>query len=205
MKKRCVTVYGASSAEVEAVFKQEAETVGQQLALRGATLVCGAGRTGLMASSIDGAIAKGGEAVGVIPRFMVENGWHHKGLSKMIVTEDMHQRKAQMLTMADGVIALPGGVGTLEELLEAITWRQLGLYHGNIVILNTEGYYEPLQAMLRQTIECRFMRRDHRHLWQVATTAAEAVEMALATDARSGLFSQKIDITGKKGEQGADK
>ncbi|MCH5347204.1 MAG: TIGR00730 family Rossman fold protein [Muribaculaceae bacterium] len=191
-KMEYVTVYGASSPAVDDVYKQAAREVGSLLAAHGVGLVCGAGRVGLMGAAIDGALAAGGHATGVIPRFMVEKGWNHPELTEMIVTEDMHRRKETMLRMARGVIALPGGVGTLEELLEAITWRQLGLYHGNIVILNTAGYYNPLIEMLERTIERGFMRGDHSALWQVASTPAEAVDLAVAADTHATPFSQKI-------------
>ena len=192
MEKGCVTVYAASSPDVAESFLNAAKEVGRLLADNRKTLVCGAGRTGLMAAAIDGALLHGGDAIGVIPRFMVDNGWNHPKLTKMIVTDDMHNRKQTMISAACGIIALPGGVGTLEELLEAITWRQLGLYHGNIVILNLDGYYNPLIEMLQQTIKLRFMRPDHDMLWIVADTPAEAVEMVLKNDNHSHPFTQKI-------------
>jgi uncharacterized protein (TIGR00730 family) len=113
---------------------------------------------------------------------MVENGWHHSQLTKMEVTDNMHERKKRMAELSSAVIALPGGCGTLEELLEIITWRQLGLYSGNIVILNISGYYNPLLEMLDNAISQGFMKKDHSQLWQVATTPEEAVEMALSHD-----------------------
>ncbi len=192
MKKQSITVYGASSPQVDEVFKAASREVGREVALAGFKLTSGAGRSGLMASAIDGALAEGGEAIGVIPRFMDERGWAHAGLTEKVVTPDMHSRKELMLTTAHGVIALPGGVGTLEELLEAITWRQLGLYHGNIVILNTDGYYTPLLQMLDNTISRHFMGSDHQQLWQVAATPGEAVRLATAADSHSAPFTQKI-------------
>lgn len=192
MEKRSITVYGASSPDVDKVFTDAAFEVGREIALAGRAVTSGAGRTGLMAAAIDGALSAGGEAIGVIPRFMDERGWAHPGLSSKIITDDMHRRKEIMLSTAHSVIALPGGVGTLEELLEAITWRQLGLYSGNIVILNTDGYYNPLLSMLDRTVNRGFMRYNHRDLWQVATTSGDAVKMALADDVHAGPFTQKI-------------
>lgn len=189
---KAICVYAASSDDVDNIYKDEARQVGRLIAEAGATLSCGAGKMGLMAAAIDGALEAGGKAVGIIPEFMVARQWHHEGLTETIVTADMHSRKKTMLSTATAVIALAGGVGTLEELLEAITWRQLGLFHGNIVIFNQNHYYDPLLKMLDSTIANHFMRDDHTALWQVATTPARAVEMALATDTHPQAFSQKI-------------
>lgn len=191
-EKRSITVYGASSPGVDDIFKDAAYMTGREIALGGYALTSGAGRTGLMAAAIDGALSAGGKTIGVIPRFMDERGWAHPSLTEKIVTEDMHRRKEIMLETAHSVIALPGGVGTLEELLEAITWRQLGLFKGNIIILDTDSYYSPLLQMLDNTISRHFMRYDHDSLWQVATTPAEAVALALAPDTHSAPFTQKI-------------
>jgi uncharacterized protein (TIGR00730 family) len=107
----------------------------------------------------------------------VEQGWHHQGLTRLVETETMHERKQLMANMADGVIALPGGCGTLEELLEIITWKQLGLYLNPIVILNTGGYFNPLLEMLEKSLDEHFMRPEHRALWQVAETPEQAVDL----------------------------
>lgn len=110
----------------------------------------------------DATLAAGGTVTGIIPHFMVEQGWHHKGLTRLIETKDMHERKQLMADMSDGVIALPGGCGTLEELLEIITWKQLGLYLKPIVILNINHFYDPLLEMLQQAIDQHFMRQEHK-------------------------------------------
>ncbi|MDE6367808.1 MAG: TIGR00730 family Rossman fold protein, partial [Muribaculaceae bacterium] len=145
-------------------------------------LVTGAGSMGLMGAVNDAAIAVGGTTIGIIPQFMVDRGWHHRGLSKLEITDSMHSRKEMMAELSQAAIALPGGIGTFEELLEIITWRQLGLYGGNIVIFNVNGYYDNLLAMLDTAINQHFMKADHRQLWSVANTASEAVDMALATN-----------------------
>ena len=150
--------------------------MGRLLAEKHINLINGAGCIGLMAATSNAALAAGGTVTGVIPRFMVEQGWHHQGLTRLVETETMHERKQLMADLSDGVIALPGGCGTLEELLEIITWKQLGLYLKPIVILNIEGYYDPLIAMLQNAINGNFMRKEHEVIWQVATTAQEAVE-----------------------------
>ena len=134
---------------------------------------------GLMGAVNDAAIAAGGRTIGVIPQFMVDRGWHHRGLGELKITDGMHRRKELMAAMSRGVIALPGGIGTFEELLEIITWRQLGLYDGNIVIFNVGGYYDNLLKMLDTAIEQKFMKQDHRNLWSVASDAHEAVDIAM--------------------------
>ncbi len=112
---------------------------------------------------------------------MVEQNWHHKNLTQLIETENMHERKSLMAKLSDATIALPGGCGTMEELLEIITWKQLGLYLKPIVILNTNGYYNPIIEMLDKAIENNFMRKEHKKMWEVANTPEEAVELLSKT------------------------
>lgn len=131
-----VCVYSASSTKIDAVYFQAADTLGYLLAEHRIRLINGAGSIGLMCSVADAVLKNGGEVTGVIPRFMVEQNWHHTGLTELIEVESMHERKRKMADLSDGIIALPGGCGTLEELLEIITWKQLGLYLNPIVILN---------------------------------------------------------------------
>ncbi|MBU3814758.1 MAG: TIGR00730 family Rossman fold protein [Candidatus Bacteroides intestinipullorum] len=175
---KTVCVYCASSTKIDPAYTEAARCLGTLLGSRGIRVVNGAGNMGLMGTVSDAALAAGGRVTGVIPRFMVEQRWHHTGLSELIVTEDMHERKRTMLRLADAVIALPGGCGTLEELLEAITWKQLGLYLNPIVILNLKGYYDPLLAMFDRAIGEHFMGVRHAGLWQVARSPQEAVELA---------------------------
>ena len=172
-----VCVYSASSTKIDEVYFNAARQLGQLLAKRRIRLINGAGRLGLMRSLADAVLENGGEVTGVIPKFMVEQGWHHTGLSKLVEVESMHERKQLMADLSDAVIALPGGCGTLEELLEIITWKQLGLYLNPIVILNTNGFFDPLLDMLTRAIDENFMRRQHGEIWHVATTPEEAVEL----------------------------
>lgn len=178
--KKTICVYCASSANIDRQHLNNAFALGTILAERGSDVVCGAGNTGMMRALIDGANQAGGKTIGVIPRFMVDNNWHHKELGEIIVTDDMHQRKETMAKLADSIIALPGGCGTMEELLEIITWRQLGLYSGNIVILNSNDYYSPLLSMLQSAVDNGFMKGQHASLWQVAETPEQAVDKALS-------------------------
>ena len=176
-----VCVYCASSTKIPSVYFDAAERLGQLLAKQGINLINGAGRQGLMGRMSDATLACGGTVTGVIPHFMVEQGWHHHGLTRLIETETMHERKQLMAELSDGVIALPGGCGTLEELLEIITWKQLGLYLNPIIILNTDGFYDPLLTLLKQAIGQNFMRREHENIWQVASTPEEAVDLLYVT------------------------
>ena len=176
-----VCVYSASSTKIAPVYFAAAEELGRLLALQGINLINGAGSIGLMAAASDAALQAGGTVTGIIPRFMVEQGWHHLGLTQLVQTETMHERKQQMAQMSDGVIALPGGCGTLEELLEIITWKQLGLYLKPIVILNINGYFDPLIEMLHRAIDEHFMRKEHADIWRVATTPQEAIEQLYTT------------------------
>ena len=176
-----VCVYSASSTKIAPVYFAAAEELGRLLALRGINLINGAGSIGLMAATSNACLAAGGTVTGVIPRFMVEQNWHHQGLTQLIETETMHERKQTMAQMSDGIIALPGGCGTMEELLEIITWKQLGIYLNPIVILNIDGFYDPLLEMLQRAIDSNFMRPEHQNIWQVATSAQQAIELLYTT------------------------
>ena len=176
-----VCVYSASSTKIADCYFRAARELGELLAHHGIRLVNGAGNLGLMRACADACLEAGGQVTGVIPRFMVEQGWQHKGLTEMIEVENMHQRKQKMADLSDAVIALPGGCGTLEELLEIITWKQLGLYLNPIIILNTNRFFDPLLEMLEKAIDENFMRRQHGDIWKVAQTPEEAVELLYST------------------------
>lgn len=176
-----VCVYSASSTQIDEAYFSAARTLGTLLAEKGISLINGAGKMGLMAAVTDAVMQHGGEAIGVIPRFMVEQGWHHTGMSQLLIVNDMHERKQTMAKLSDAVIALPGGCGTLEELLEVITWKQLGLYLNPIILLNTKGYFTPLLEMMQRAVDDHFMRIQHAAIWRVAQTPEEAVEMLFTT------------------------
>ena len=175
-KIHSVCVYSASSTQIDPVYFEAAQELGRLLAKEEIRLVNGAGSIGLMRSVADAVLSAGGAVTGVIPNFMVEQGWHHTGLTELIKVDSMHERKQLMADLIDAVIALPGGCGTLEELLEIITWKQLGLYLNPIVILNINGFYDPLLTMLQKAIEERFMRSRHGEIWTVVNTPQMALE-----------------------------
>lgn len=165
---RRVAVYCGSSGKCDPAFLDGAEETGRLLAEAGAEVVYGGGSNGLMGRLADGALAAGGAVTGVIPRFMVDVEWAHDGLTDLRVVDDMHTRKRTILDLADAVVALPGGCGTLEELLEAITWKRLGLFTGPIVIVNQGGFYGPCIDMLQTCVRERFMNPGHVAIWRVA-------------------------------------
>ena len=176
-----VCVYSASSTKIDPVYFEAAEQLGRLLAEHHIRLVNGAGSIGLMRSVADAVLSSGGEVTGVIPHFRVEQNWQHTGLTELIEVPSMHERKQKMVDLSDAVIALPGGCGTLEELLEVITWKQLGLYLNPVVILNVNGFYDPLLNMLGRAIDENFMRRQHGDIWKVANTPEEAVGLLYTT------------------------
>ena len=189
--EKTVTVYCASAKDLAPIYTEAAYKLGEALAEAGATLVTGGGRTGLMAAVEEGSLSHGGKTIGVIPQFMIDRGWHHTGLGELRIVPDMHTRKATMASLAMAAVALPGGIGTFEELLEIITWRQLGLFSGNIVIYNVNNYYGPLLSMFNQAIEQGFMQPDHRGLYTVAESVSEVLEAAFAAPS-TGEFSPKF-------------
>lgn len=172
-----VCVYCASSTKIKAAYFNAAEQLGTLLGKRKLQVINGAGSIGLMRTISDATLKAGGTVTGVIPGFMIEQGWHHSGLTELIEVDTMHERKQRMADLSDAVIALPGGCGTLEELLEVITWKQLGLYLNPIVILNTDHYFDPLLEMLRRCVDEQFMRPQHESMWGVAETPEQAIEL----------------------------
>lgn len=176
-KRGNVCVFCASSANIDQRYLDDARELGRLLAQGGWRCVNGGGAVGLMGAVTDGALDAGGHVTGVIPKFMVDNGWCYDRLDDVVVTADMHQRKHMMSDMADAVIALPGGVGTMEELLETLTWRQLGLVSYPVIILNSMGYYDQLLALLSHAIGEGFMKQSHSQLWQVADTPEQAISL----------------------------
>lgn len=180
-KEKIIAVYCASSTQIEDCYFRDAHCLGRMMAEQGITLMNGAGNMGLMAESANGCLEAGGRAIGVIPTFMIKEGWCHDGMSKIIETKDMHERQANMAEMSDAGIFLPGGCGTFAELMELITWKQLGLYLKPIVLLNTNGYFDSLLNTLYQAVTQNFMRPVHADIWRVAPTPEEALKMALET------------------------
>lgn len=186
-----ICVYAASSPLCHPEFKAAARALGAAIADAGATLVYGGGAAGLMGELADGALSRGGHVIGIIPRFMTEVEWQHPGVASLEIVEDMRERKHRLLTGSDAVVALPGGCGTLEELFEAITLKRLGIYFNPIVLLDTRGFWSPLQRFMReQVVAERFLNPEHLEMWSLVSSVDEVLPRIRATtpwpaDARS--------------------
>jgi hypothetical protein len=172
-----ICVFASSSSRIDNEYAEAAVNLGKQLALSNLSVVYGGGGIGLMGKLADAVIENRGRITGVIPSFMIEEGWDHTGLSEMIVTSDMGERKKRMFEMADAIVALPGGVGTLEELTEAMTLKQLGLYKGPIIILNTLNFYKSLIDFLGHMVSGNFLRYEHKGMWEVAESVKEVMDI----------------------------
>ena len=176
-----VCVFASSSSRIDPKYVQAAAELGSLFARSKMKVIYGGGGIGLMGALADAVIENGGSITGVIPSFMNDEGWGHPGLNNMIVTTDMGDRKKNMFAKADAVVALPGGIGTLEELTEAITLKQLGLFKGPVVILNTLDFYKSLFDFLEHMVSGNFMRSEHKDMWVIADTPEEVLN-ALSND-----------------------
>lgn len=165
-----ITVFCGSGSGTDAFFYDEAFRLGQALANRNIGLVYGGARVGLMGAVADGALANGGEAIGVLPHFLQQKELAHETLSELVLVESMHERKTKMNELCDGVIALPGGFGTLEELFEMLTWAQLGLHKKPIGLLNARNYFNGLLTFIDTMAEQGFLKSADRQLLTVDTT-----------------------------------
>ena len=153
-----------------------ARALGGEIARRGHDLIYGGGRTGLMGALADGALAAGGRVQGVILRRFIDEDVHHLGV-EMFSTEDMRSRKAGLDERADAFVALPGGLGTFEELTEVLSFRKLELHHRPVVLLDVAGFWQPLLALFERAVEAGFERPEHRRFWSVARDPAEAIRL----------------------------
>lgn len=174
--KMNICVFAASSSKTDTVYVNDARRLGKLLAEAGHNIIYGGGDIGLMGAMADAALEGGAKVTGVIPGFMHDNGWGHKGISELIITADMGSRKKKMFELSDAVVALPGGIGTLEELTEAITLKQLGLYKGALVLLNTNSFYDGFLSFLESLINLSFMRSLHAGIWKVVSGPEEIIE-----------------------------
>jgi uncharacterized protein (TIGR00730 family) len=178
--EQTISVYCASSQRCDPAYHEAARRVGEVLADNGFAIVYGGGASGSMGALADGALARGGTVRGILPRFMMELEWGHPKLTELRIVEDLRIRKHLMLSESHGIVALPGGCGTLEELFEALTLKRLGLFVHPIVLLNTRNYFASLIALLEHAVAERFMGARHREMWQVVNEP-EQIPHALAT------------------------
>ncbi len=173
---RQVCVYCASSRQADPVYHKAAYRLGCLLARKSITIMYGGGAFGSMGQLADGALGEGGRIVGVVPQFMRDLEWSHSRLTELRVVTDLRERKRLMLAGSDAVIALPGGSGTLEELLETVTMKRLGIYLKPIVLVNTRKFFDPLLELFDRSIAERFMDERHRAMWTVVTNPDDVVE-----------------------------
>lgn len=174
LKRLCV--FCGSSAGFDPAYGESARTFGALLARERIELVYGGGSVGLMGAIADAVLAANGHVIGVIPQFLATKELLHEGVNDLRVTNDMHERKAMMSELADGFAALPGGLGTFEELFEVLTWSQLGLHRKPIGLLNVAGYFDPLVAMINRSIADGFCRDEHRRLFVVESEPTRLLE-----------------------------
>jgi len=180
-----ICVYCGSSANVAHPYRLAAQDLGRMLGERRIRIVYGGGRVGLMGLVADAALAAGGEVVGIIPRHIQEMEVQHQTLTELHVVGTMHERKRMMVDRAQGFVILPGGLGTLDETFEILTWKQLSLHHHPIVILNLDGYWDPLLALIRHAAAEGFIRPQHAQLFRSVATVEEILP-ALAADLDGG-------------------
>ncbi len=175
MRKACV--FCASSTKVPQYYLDEATALGERLVAEGWGMVYGGGSVGLMGAVADAMLAKGGEVVGVIPHFMKEVEWDHKGVADMRLTDTMSERKQMMISMSDAIIVLPGSTGTLDELFEAVSDKKLGLLSQPIVLLNSDGFYDHTIAQLKLMVDKQFMTQKHMDVLSEAKSIDEVIQI----------------------------
>ena len=178
MNRLCI--YGGSSSGVRPEYAAAAKEMGRACAVRGITVVYGGGNVGLMGSVADAALAAGGKVIGVIPHSMIAGERAHRGLTQLIAVDSMHERKQRMADLADAFVAMPGGIGTLEETAEILTWLQLGFHFKPVGLLNTADYYTPLLRFLQHMRDEQFLRLNHQEQLMVGTQAEELLDSLFA-------------------------
>ena len=180
---KSICVYCGANAGANPVYAEAARALGRALVAENIALVYGGGNVGLMGIIADEVLRLGGEVTGVIPTALVEREVGHTGLTRQFIVKDMHERKAMMAQLADGFIAMPGGMGTLEELFEMLTWSQLGIHAKPIGLLNVDGFYDSLVGFIDHAKEQGFIRPAHAALMMVATTAEPLLQRMRAQQA----------------------
>ena len=173
---KSVCVFCGSNPGNDPVYAEAARAMGAEIARRGMVLVYGGGAVGLMGIVADAALAAGGEVHGIIPRALREKEVGHYGLTRLEIVETMHIRKARMAELSEGFIAMPGGIGTFEELFEIWTWGQLGIHDKPLAFLNVAGFYDPLAAFLDNTVEAGFLKQTHRAMAMTDTQPATLLD-----------------------------
>lgn len=171
-----VCVFCAASEDCDSFYLDEAYKLGKYLAQTGRDIVYGGGRVGLMGRLADGALSCGGRVTGVIPTFMYDSDLGHPDITETIVVNNMHSRKLKMYEESCSIIALPGGIGTIDELIEALCWKRLGILFSPVIIVNINKYFDPLIEMLDKTIKYNFTPIEYAHSWLTVDSVDEALE-----------------------------
>ena len=171
---RAICVFCGANFNGDPLLKQAIEQLAEVMVSRNITLVFGGGKVGVMGLMADAVLSRGGKAIGVIPRFLMDKEVGHTGLTQLHIVENMHQRKQMMNDLSDGIITLPGGLGTLEEFFEVLTWLQLGLHSHPTGLLNVGGYYDSLLKQLDVMVEQKFLKPANREL---VITSGDAIEL----------------------------
>ena len=174
---KSVTVFCGSSAGSEEIYRTEAEQLGKTLAKQNIKLIYGGAKVGLMGAVANAVLKAGGEVIGVLPRFLRSKEIAHDGLTELILVESMHERKTKMHQLSDGVIALPGGFGTLEELFEMLTWAQLGLHKNPIGLLNVNGYYDALILLVQSMVDKGFLKMVNQQMLLPSNNVFELLQI----------------------------
>lgn len=191
-KIQSVCVYCGASNHAAAIYKQTADRFGQLVATHGLKLVYGGGRVGLMGVVADAVVNGGGEVIGYIPQHLDEYEGGHNGIHELHIVDSMHTRKSKMAENSDAFVILPGGFGTLDELFEILTWRQLGLHHKPIIVMNVNNYWDPLVGLLNNVVDQSFASTSDLRYVQIVTSPEEAAEVLLSTDLGTRDFKAKI-------------
>ena len=174
---KAICVFCGANANDDPILKQQVEHLSETMVNRSITLVFGGGKVGVMGILADAVLSKGGNAVGVIPRFLMDKEVGHTGLTEMHIVENMHQRKQLMNDLCDGIITLPGGFGALEEFFEVLTWLQLGLHHHPVGLLNVNGFYDNLLKQIALMVEQRFLKPANRRLVLTSANATDLIDL----------------------------
>ena len=190
---RSVCVFCGASSGTDPKYRQDARQLGSLTAEAGITLVFGGGNAGLMGALADGALAAGGHVIGVIPEFLKEREHGHKGVTDLQTVDSMHSRKQRMFDLSDAFVVLPGGVGTLDETLEMITWKQLERHDKPILVVDRDGYWEKLDALVATTVEHGFASPRTRTLYTMLPTV-EAVMETLQTLPPSSIHTDTAQL-----------
>ena len=177
LQVRSLCVFCGASVGKDPAFRAAAEELGRLIAEHNLRLIFGAGSVGLMGTVADAVLAGGGEAIGVIPEFLRDRELFHKNLTELHVVDSMHTRKRKMFDLSDGFIGLPGGLGTLEEVFEMVTWRQLGRHEKPIVLISTNNYWEPFDSLVDRVVENGFAHGDTSTYYRTVSDPASAVEL----------------------------